>query len=132
MPCIADDSGLCIEQLKGFPGVNTARFLGENATQEDRNNDLIKRLKGKTNRKALFITVITYFDERMGNIITSRGTLEGYISKEKRGTNGFGFDEIFELKDGRTLAELTDEEKNKISSRKIALENLKMNLEKML
>lgn len=128
MPCIADDSGLCIEELNNFPGVLTARFLGEDATQEERNNYLINKLEGKQNRKATVVTVMTYVDAEKNEKLVARGELKGYISKEKRGDNGFGFDEIFELENGKTLAELTSEEKNKISSRKIALENLKEQL----
>ena len=128
MPCMADDSGLCIEALEGFPGVKTARFLGENATQEERNNDLIKRLEGKENRKATVVTVISYVNPKTEEEIVTRGELQGYIAKEKRGENGFGFDEIFALEDGRTLAELSSEEKNKVSSRKIAIEKLKNQL----
>lgn len=128
MPCIADDSGLCIEELNGFPGVLTARFLGEDASQEERNDYLIKQLEGKENRSAMVVTVMTYVDEQNKKEIVARGELEGYITKEKRGTNGFGFDEIFELENGKTLAELESEEKNQISSRKKALENLKTQL----
>ncbi len=128
MPCIADDSGLCIEELNGFPGVLTARFLGENASQEERNQDLMKRLEGKENRKATAVTVMTYVDEEKGKKIVARGETQGYIAKEKRGENGFGFDEIFLLENGKTLAELDSEEKNQISSRKKALESLKAQL----
>jgi len=150
LPCIADDSGLCIEELNGFPGVLTARFLGENASQEERNDDLIKRLEGKENRKATAITVMTYVDEKKGKRkenrkataitvmtyvdeqkgkkVVARGETQGYIAKEKRGENGFGFDEIFLLENGKTLAELDSEEKNQISSRKRALETLKAQL----
>ena len=128
MPCIADDSGLCIEALKGFPGVKTARFLGEDATQDDRNNYLIKELGQKENRKAQVVTVMSYVDIEKSEEIVARGELQGYIAKEKRGNNGFGFDEIFELESGKTLAELESEEKNEISSRRRALENLKKQL----
>lgn len=129
MPCIADDSGLCIEELNNFPGVLTARFLGEDTSQEERNNHLIKKLEGKENRKATVVTVMTYVDEEKGEEVVARGEVNANIAKEKRGDNGFGFDEIVELENGKTLAELTNEEKNQISSRKIALENLKMQLE---
>lgn len=126
IPCIADDSGICIKELNGFPGVKTARFLGDNASQEERNNYLIERLKGmpKERRKVDFITCIAYINKK-GEEKTFKGVLEGYISEKARGNNGFGFDEIFELEDGRTLAELDSEEKNSISSRKIALKKLK-------
>lgn len=129
MPCIADDSGLCIEELNNFPGVLTARFLGEDATQEERNNYLINKLEEKENRKATVVTVMTYVDGEKNEKLVARGEVKGYISKEKRGNNGFGFDEIFELENGKTLAELTSEEKNEISSRKNALEKLKEQLE---
>lgn len=129
MPCIADDSGLCIEELNNFPGVLTARFLGEDATQEERNHYLINKLEGKENRKATVVTVMTYVDEEKRQELVARGEVNGNIAKEKRGNNGFGFDEIFEIENGKTLAELSSEEKNKISSRKIALENLKKQLE---
>lgn len=128
MPCIADDSGLCIEALKGFPGVKTARFLGEDATQDERNNYLINELEQKENRKAQVVTVMSYVDIEKSEEIVARGELQGYIAKEKRGNNGFGFDEIFELENGKTLAELESEEKNEISSRRRALENLKKQL----
>ena len=125
LPCIADDSGICIKELNGFPGVRTARFLGDNASQEERNNYLIEKLKGKPKekRKVEFITCIAYV--KNGEEKVFKGILEGYIAEMPRGNNGFGFDEIFELEDGKTLAELSNEEKNNISSRKIALEKLK-------
>lgn len=115
--------------LNDFPGVRTARFLGEEATQEERNMYLINKLKGaeKENRKVKFITCIAYVDEK-GNEKLYKGILNGYIAEKPRGSNGFGFDEIFELEDGRTLAELEENEKNNISSRKIALENLRKDI----
>jgi len=123
--CIADDSGICIDVLDGFPGVFTARFLGENVSQEERNTYLIEKLKGKEKqeRRAEVITCIALVIPN-GETKVFKGVLEGYISKERRGTNGFGFDEIFELEDGRTLAELNSEYKNEISSRKSALNQL--------
>lgn len=126
---IADDSGICIEVLNNFPGVKTARFLGEEATQEERNNYLINKLKGisKEDRKVKFITCIAYVEEN-GNEKIYKGILNGYIAEKPRGRNGFGFDEIFELEDGRTLAELDESEKNNISSRRIALENLRKDI----
>lgn len=128
MPCIADDSGLCIDVFKGWPGVYTARFLGENATQEERNNAILEKMKNlkKEERIAKVKCVITYYEN--GNIIIGKGEIEGKIAKEPRGKNGFGFDNIFELKDGRTYAELSSEEKNSISHRKKAIENLKKQL----
>ena len=128
MPCIADDSGLCIDVLNGWPGVHTARFLGENATDEDRNNYILEKMKNEKNRSAKDVCAIAYYYKE--DTIVVRGEIEGKIPKEKRGENGFGFDSIFELENEKTLAELTNEEKNKVSSRKIALEKLKEKLEK--
>ena len=129
IPCIADDSGLCIDVFDGFPGVETARFLGDKATQEDRNKYILEKMKEKSGeeRNAKVVCDIAYVDDN--NTIVVEGIIEGKISTEERGKNGFGFDNIFELEDGRTLAELTTEEKNKVSSRKIALEKLKKKLE---
>lgn len=127
--CITDDSGLCIEELDGFPGVKTARFLGEDATQEERNNYILEKMDGieKEKRKASVITCIAVVNPK-GEEETYIGKLDGYISTERRGKNGFGFDEIFELENGLTLAELNSEEKNKVSSRNQALKKLEEEL----
>ena len=120
---ISDDSGIEVEALDGFPGVKTKRWF--DGTDRERNLALISKLneKSKDNRKVKFITAIAISDGEES--FCEIGVLEGKITKEPRGDNGFGFDEIFELPNGKTLAELTDEEKNKISSRKIALEKVK-------
>lgn len=128
MPCIADDSGLCIEAFNGWPGVHTARFLGENATPKQRNEAILEKmreLKGEE-RKAKVVCVVTYYEK--GQFIVAKGEIEGKIAKEPRGENGFGFDSIFELENGKTYAELSEEEKNAISHRKRALENLEKQL----
>ncbi len=124
--CIADDSGIEIESLNGFPGVYTKRWF--DGTDRERNLKLIEKLKGfsKENRKIKFITAIALSDGK--NTVCELGILEGYVAEEVRGENGFGFDEIFELENGKTLAELTEEEKNEISARKIALENIRKKL----
>lgn len=124
MPCIADDSGLCIKALSDWPGVHTARFLGEKATPKQRNEAILekmKNLKGEE-RKAKVVCVIAYYEK--GKYIVAKGEISGKIAEKPRGENGFGFDSIFELENGKTLAELSEEEKNSISHRKIALENL--------
>lgn len=129
IPCIADDSGIEIEEYNGWPGVLTARFLGEEkATNEyakERNEYILEKMKDldKLRRKVKHITCIAYCDEN--GIKTAIGEQIGYIAKESKGKNGFGFDEIFELPNGKTMAELEPEEKNKISSRKKALEKIK-------
>ena len=124
MPCIADDSGLCIDIYDGWPGVHTARFLGEKATPEQRNAYILEKMKNlkKEERKTSVKCCVTYYEN--GNYIVGNGETKGYIATEMRGENGFGFDSIFELEDGRTLAEVTNEEKNQISHRKLALQDL--------
>lgn len=129
--CIADDSGLCIDVLNGFPGVKTARFLGKEKTQEERNDYLLKKLKEvkKSKRTACVITCIALVEPN-GKEKVFTGILQGKIAEDKRGKNGFGFDEIFELENGQTLAEISLEEKNRISSRSIALKQLEKYLAK--
>lgn len=121
--CLADDSGIEIEYLEGFPGVYTKRW--HKGTDRERNLAILEKLKDvpKEKRKIKFVTAIALSDGN--NTISTQGIIEGYVAENVRGENGFGFDEIFELEDGRTLAELTEEEKNKISARKVALEKLK-------
>ena len=126
LPCIADDSGLCIDALDGFPGVYTARYIGGEKTKKKRNLELIEKLKDKENKTARFICVATFYYKGKKKI--EKGEIIGKIADYPRGENGFGFDEIFELENGKTLAELSLEEKNKISSRKIALNKLKKDL----
>lgn len=123
---IADDSGLCINCLNGFPGVLTHRFLGDDATDRMRNEYLINEVNKYEDRSAQFICDIVYYDGE--KTVVGEGILDGFIAKECRGNNGFGFDEIFELPNGLTLAELSTEEKNKISARAKALKVLKEKL----
>lgn len=121
-PVIADDSGLCIKALDGFPGVLTHRFLGDNATDEDRNIELINKVKSLEDKTATIECNIVYYDGT--NTLVGVGVLSGKIVDTPRGTNGFGFDPIFELDNGKTLAELTFEQKNEISARRLALDDL--------
>ena len=127
--CIADDSGIEIEYLDGFPGVLTKRW--HKGTDRERNLALIEKLKGipKEKRKITFTTAIALSDGK--NTICELGKIEGYVAEKIRGENGFGFDEIFELENGKTLAEISEEEKNKISARKIALEKIRNKLNKL-
>ena len=127
---IADDSGLFINCLDGYPGVLTHRFLGENATDKMRNEYLINKVNQYQDRSAQFICNLVYYDGT--NEIVGKGVLNGFISKECRGRNGFGFDEIFELANGQTLAELSSEEKNDISARAMAAEDLNKKMIKIL
>lgn len=124
MPCLADDSGLCIEALGGWPGIYTARFLGEKVTDEQKNQAILektKHLKGEE-RKAKVECVVALYEN--GEWYIGKGEVKGRIAEKARGERGFGFDPIFELENGKTYAELSQEEKNKVSHRKRALENL--------
>lgn len=123
---IADDSGLCINALDGFPGVLTHRFLGEGATDEMRNEYLIRKVNECSDRSAKVVCNVVYYNGDM--TIVGEGILNGFISRDRRGKNGFGFDEIFELENGKTLAELTPAPKNSISARAIAIKDLKRKL----
>ena len=123
---IADDSGLCINCLNGFPGDMTHRFLGENATDRMRNEYLINEVNKYEDRSAQVVCNIVYYDGKKK--IIGEGILNGFISKECRGDNGFGFDEIFELLSGLTLAEISSDEKNKISARSLAIKDLEEKL----
>ncbi|MGN1298427.1 MAG: RdgB/HAM1 family non-canonical purine NTP pyrophosphatase [Candidatus Scatovivens sp.] len=124
--CIADDSGIEIEYLDGFPGVFTKRW--HNGTIRERNLALIEKLKGvtKEQRKIKVVTAIALSDGK--KTVCSVANIEGYVSEEPRGENGFGFDEIVELENGKTLAQLSIEGKNRISSRRKALEDLRSKL----
>lgn len=124
--CIADDSGIEIEYLDGFPGVYTKRW--HKGSDRERNLAMIEKLKGvpKEKRKISFITAIALSDGK--KTICEIGKIDGFVAEEVRGENGFGFDEIFELENGKTLAQISQEEKNAISARKIALERVRKKL----
>ncbi len=122
LPALADDSGLEVDALNGEPGVHAARFAGPEATDADRRRLLLKRLQGvpREQRTARFRTVIAIGTPE-GDVAFSEGVLEGRIADGERGEGGFGYDPIFEIHEsGRTLAELTPEEKNAISHRALA------------
>lgn len=123
---LSDDSGLCITNLNNWPGVETHRFLGENSTGRERNEYILNRMKNMegSERDCVSVCVITLID-KVGNIYTFRGELNGVVSKDIRGLNTFGYDDIFELPTGETMAELTNEQKYKYSARAKALAKLK-------
>lgn len=125
--CIADDSGIEIEYLDGFPGVFTKRW--HSGSDRERNLEILKKLDGvpKEKRKIDFTTAIAISDGKNINFFEI-GKITGIVSETPKGENGFGFDEIFELENGKTLAEISSYEKNKISARKIALEKLRLKL----
>lgn len=122
LPVIADDTGLEVEALDGAPGVHTARFAGAGARYEDNVAKMIEVMNGRSNRSARFRTVAALvFPD--GVEIVADGTVDGLITEAPRGTRGFGYDPVFEV-DGRTLAEMSAEEKNELSHRARALRAL--------
>ena len=120
---IADDTGLEIDYLNGAPGVHSHRFAGPDATDEDRIKKVLTLLKDvpEQNRTARFRCTICYIDAS-GEKHIFNGVAEGKIGYEPRGNNGFGYDPIFICEKNKTFAELTGEEKNKISHRGRAIE----------
>ena len=121
--CFADDTGLEVEALKGEPGVFSARYAGANASFEDNIGKLLKNMNGIDNRKALFRTVICLIED--GKELFFEGFCKGKIIEENKGFDGFGYDPIF-LPDGfeQTFAQMTLEQKNRISHRSIATAKL--------
>ena len=121
--CFADDTGLEIDALNGEPGVYSARYAGKNCSFHDNIIKVLQKLKNNTNRKARFRTVISLIED--GKITNFEGIIYGGIINEFRGKEGFGYDPVF-LPSGynKTFAEMTTEEKNKISHRAIAIKKL--------
>ena len=119
---IADDTGLEVTALNGEPGVRSARFAGENATDAENRALLLQRLSGVANRSARFRTVVALVDAK-GEMHFRSGECAGTIALEERGANGFGYDSLFipNEGDGRTFAEMTADEKDVISHRGRAL-----------
>ena len=117
LPVLADDSGLCIDALGGEPGVDSANFMGRETPYSVRNAHLIAQLENAPNRAARFMCIIACaFPD--GKVITTQGVMEGEIAHAPAGVGGFGFDPIFYLPAyDKTSAELSMEEKNKISHR---------------
>ncbi len=131
MPAIADDSGLCVGALDGAPGVYSARYSGENATDATNNEKLVNELSGVEDRRAKFVCVIT-LAKPSGEIHSFRGEIEGEIVDTPRGTDGFGYDPHFLVPEyDKTLAEIP-EIKNRISHRAKALEQLKKEIKEIL
>lgn len=121
--CFADDTGLEIEALNGDPGVFSARYAGENCTYEDNIRKVLTAMQEKKNRSARFKTVIALVIN--GKLEIFEGIVEGVIRDQKRGNNGFGYDPIFQPAGlEKTFAEISLEEKNRISHRAIALQKL--------
>jgi XTP/dITP diphosphohydrolase len=121
---IADDSGIEVDALGGAPGVRSARYDGEGATDERNRVKLLRELAalGAVDRAARFVCAIAVASPD-GEVRTFHGALDGTVATEPRGSGGFGYDAILMLQDGRTVAELTPDEKNRISHRGTALKN---------
>jgi XTP/dITP diphosphohydrolase len=121
---LADDSGLEVDALKGAPGVRSARYAGDKATDADNNAKLLRALAGLPleQRTARFRSTIVLVDED-GSVVTASGACEGRIGFEPRGNGGFGYDPLFlpDATPGRTMAELTLAQKHAISHRGAAL-----------
>ena len=132
LPAIADDSGLVVEALDGAPGVYSARYGGEGLDDTDRWQLLLKNMEGKENRACKFVSVICCaFPD--GTQLMARGEVHGVVAQGPSGEGGFGYDPIFWLPEqGKSMAELTAEEKNQISHRGNALRVFKKELEKKL
>jgi XTP/dITP diphosphohydrolase len=122
--CLADDSGLEVEALGGAPGVYSARYAGEPKDDQANLQLLVQNLRGNANRRARFVTVLTYF--AAGSYHSFEGEIQGSIVESPRGTQGFGYDPVFQPeKEHRTFAEMTLAEKNVIAHRARALEKFK-------
>ena len=119
---IADDTGLEVEALNGVPGVRSARFAGEHATDAENRALLLAKLEGATNRSARFRTVVALVSSK-GDIHFVGGECAGTIAESERGDGGFGYDSLFIPADGdgRTFAEMTGSEKDAVSHRGRAL-----------
>ncbi|HZK37862.1 MAG TPA: XTP/dITP diphosphatase [Clostridia bacterium] len=131
---IADDSGLEVDMLNSQPGIYSARFAGENATDDENNKKLLKLLEDVPlhDRTARFVCSIAAVFPN-GDTIVLRGECPGIIGLEPKGKGGFGYDPLFIVeKYNKTFAELGEEKKNRISHRAVALEKLKKELKSRL
>ena len=123
-PVIADDSGLCVDALDGAPGIYSARFAGDGATDEDRNIKLLEVMDAEENRKAQYVASIALIFPD-GRELVTEGTVEGEILREEMGTGGFGYDPLFMCTEiGKCFGIATPEEKNAVSHRGRALMKL--------
>ena len=131
LPAIADDTGLEVDALDGDPGVRSARFAGENATYEDNVAQLLERMQGvAANARTARFKTIALARWPDGKEVIAEGVVEGSIATASRGNSGFGYDPVFIPADSedRTLAEMTDTEKNAISARGRAFRQLQQKL----
>jgi len=132
LPAIADDSGLTVEALDGKPGVYSARFAGDEASDQDNIDKLLKDMEGEQNRKAAFQCVLS-LAVPSGPALTYEGQCQGEILTKQQGDGGFGYDPIFfSAEIGKTFAEASSDEKNKISHRGKALADMNSEFAKVL
>lgn len=131
-PAMADDSGLCVEALDGAPGVRSARYAGDHATDADNVAKLLADLAPHDNRKAAFECVIS-IAVPTGAALTYEGRCEGIITREPAGDNGFGYDPLFFYPAfGKTFAQVPMEQKAQVSHRGIALKQVAEEMDKIL
>jgi XTP/dITP diphosphohydrolase len=131
-PALADDSGIVVHALKGSPGVRSARFSGENASDEKNNAKLLKMMEGVADRKAVFECVIVIAVPR-GPALVYDGRCEGEIAYQTKGESGFGYDPVFYYAPRKkTFGEMSREEKNLISHRGQAMAKIKEESDKIL
>jgi XTP/dITP diphosphohydrolase len=132
LTALADDSGLEVEALGGAPGVHSARYAGPSATDQEKSAKLLQEMKGKANRRAAFMCVIS-IAVPSGVALTYEGRCEGLITEVPAGDNGFGYDPVFFYPPmQRTFAQLSAQEKNLVSHRGKALAALKEEFDKVL
>ena len=131
-PALADDSGLMVKVLGGIPGVHSARYAGEDATDEANNLKLLRAMEGEVNREAAFMCTIA-IAVPTGPALIYEATCEGVIAQGLTGTRGFGYDPLFYYPPlEKTFAEMTTEEKNLVSHRGKAMAELKSEFNKVL
>lgn len=132
LPAIADDSGLVVNALGGAPGVYSARYAGVNSTDDENTRKLLSEMKEVKDRSAYFQCVLS-IAVPSGPALTFEGRCDGVITTEKKGTSGFGYDPVFYVEEyNKTFAELTMEEKNKISHRGKALADVQNEVDKII
>lgn len=142
VPVVADDSGLCVDALNGDPGVYSARYAGEGATDEHNNSKLLQSLLAFSEpssisvnsphilSRARFVCALCLVDANGHIVAQAQGECEGQIISAPRGNHGFGYDPLFYIPEyGQTMAELTSEQKNRISHRGHALQSLRHAIE---
>ncbi len=128
LPALADDSGLCVDALGGRPGVRSARFAGQGASDEDNYLLLLESMNGEKDRSARFVCAVALAFPG-GDIVIAEGSYEGRILEEPVGEGGFGYDPVFfDPASNKSFAQLTSQEKNERSHRKKALVELKRKL----